>query len=447
MNCQQCQERLVAYAEDLLDSPSREALRGHLESCPSCRALADDHARLRDRLIDSSRQFSSEALDDEVMKRIFREQTLELRRNAMRPRFRRYGKIGFGLAAAAAIVLVAFVGFGSLTTRRVSAAEVFSRAINAMQSLEGVYIKLSVRNLPYDNFELIGLDYDFIPIEMWKQFGDAPRWRVEKEGRISVMDGQQTLNLIKPNKAFKQGPMNSFDAWLGRLMDVDAVLEQELERAENQGWPCSVQELDGQLVVTIEAPAQGADYANDYLLNTSIYDAATRRVYRFGADSELLESLQVFVHPDGDKEEPAADVLVFEVVQIEYDPLMDDNQLFTLELPQDVIWYEQPQVLPDNPKYEEMSPQQVALAFFRACSEENWDEVLKFYPSSEIDSRMKGYLAGLEIVSIGTPFQSGSYPGWFVPYEIKLKIGETKNHNLALRCDNPAGRFVVDGGI
>ena len=59
----------------------------------------------------------------------------------------------------------------------------------------------------------------------------------------------------------------------------------------------------------------------------------------------------------------------------------------------------------------------------------------------------KDYLGGLEVISIGEPFQSMGYPGWFVPYEIKLQSGEIKKHNLAIRNDNPAHRFELDGGI
>jgi hypothetical protein len=60
---------------------------------------------------------------------------------------------------------------------------------------------------------------------------------------------------------------------------------------------------------------------------------------------------------------------------------------------------------------------------------------------------MKDYLGGLEIISIGEPFQSATYRGWFVPYEIKLRSGQVKKHNLALRNDNRAHRFQLDGGI
>ncbi len=60
---------------------------------------------------------------------------------------------------------------------------------------------------------------------------------------------------------------------------------------------------------------------------------------------------------------------------------------------------------------------------------------------------MKNYLGGIEIISIGEPFKSGNYGGWFIPYEIKLKSGYIKKHNLAIRNDNRAKRWQVDGGI
>ena len=66
---------------------------------------------------------------------------------------------------------------------------------------------------------------------------------------------------------------------------------------------------------------------------------------------------------------------------------------------------------------------------------------------SPVNQRLKDYLGGLEIVSLGKPFTSQAYPGQFVPYEIKLKDGTVKKHNLAVRKDNPAGRWQVDGGI
>jgi hypothetical protein len=61
---------------------------------------------------------------------------------------------------------------------------------------------------------------------------------------------------------------------------------------------------------------------------------------------------------------------------------------------------------------------------------------------------LKEYLGGVQIISLGNSFASPAYAGRFVPYEIQLR-SETavRKHNLALRKDNAAGRWQVDGGI
>jgi hypothetical protein len=98
-----------------------------------------------------------------------------------------------------------------------------------------------------------------------------------------------------------------------------------------------------------------------------------------------------------------------------------------------------------------MTPQEAAKAFFEACAKEDWAEAQKFWGGLPVDDRIKTYLGGLAIVSLGEPFQSKGYAspdkGWFVPYEIKLKDGSVKKFNLAVRKDNPANRYIVDGGI
>jgi beta-lactamase regulating signal transducer with metallopeptidase domain/protocatechuate 3,4-dioxygenase beta subunit len=97
----------------------------------------------------------------------------------------------------------------------------------------------------------------------------------------------------------------------------------------------------------------------------------------------------------------------------------------------------------ENEKYQRMSPQEVAQRFFQACAERNWDEACKFHSVSQ---GIKDWLGGLKIISIGTPVHRNTYDGWLVPYRIKLKSGEVRKRNLAVR-PGPYGRFVVDGGL
>jgi hypothetical protein len=103
------------------------------------------------------------------------------------------------------------------------------------------------------------------------------------------------------------------------------------------------------------------------------------------------------------------------------------------------------QILPDNKKYEQMTPKQAAEAFFKACAGKDWGEMAKFWPESptgEKFDRMKEYLGGLELISLGEPYQKSPYPGWYVPYEIKLPPTEI---NVRVSNANSAKRYVIYG--
>jgi hypothetical protein len=179
---------------------------------------------------------------------------------------------------------------------------------------------------------------------------------------------------------------------------------------------------------------------NDYLKNKFLDTSDTRRVYRFDTETELLEGVQVYVARS------SGEVLVFELQEIEYNQPMA-AAVFQLDLPQDVTWYQEPQKLPDNNKYASMSAEQAARAFFGACGRSDWTEVAKFFQFMPINGEIKDYIAGMTIVSLGNSFTSKGYPGRFVPYEIKLKNGDVKKHNLALKKDTKTDRWFIDGGF
>lgn len=369
---------------------------------------------------------------------------------------RRYSKVGLGVVAAAVIAAVLFIPWGSTHSGQATAAEVIAQAVSAMSDLRAVNIRLNARTHARENFEFIDLDANFVSHEMWKEFGDTPRWRVEKPGRVVVMDGTSGTLLVGDPEvdpagctACKGAPDVGYVGWLLGLLDVDEVLDSELRLARSMGWEMELTHetnaaATDKLVVTIQATAQG-DFTNDWCKNSSIWESDNTRIYRFDARTNLLEDLEVWVH------EGETSVLVLDIEQIVYDQALDPD-LFTLKVPTGVIWSIEPPVLPDNDKYARMTPREAAEAFFQALSDEDWDEVLKFWPKSEVNERMRQYCPGLEIIEIGEPFKSGSYPGWYVPYRIKLSSAPAGappvfEHNLAVRNDNAAGRYVVDGGI
>jgi len=177
----------------------------------------------------------------------------------------------------------------------------------------------------------------------------------------------------------------------------------------------------------------------DYLRNKFIQNAERTYFFYFNPETKILEGIQMVVHTDD------GDILVFEITDIVYNPEIADDH-FNPVIPEDAIFSKEPEILPDNEKYANMTPKEAAQAIFAACAAENWDEVSKFEAQSHVSNGMKQAWRGLEIILIGDPFQSEGYGGWYVPYEIKVKSGRVIKHNLALINDNSAKRWVIDGG-
>jgi outer membrane lipoprotein-sorting protein len=445
MNCRECQELLVARDEGLLEPGRRDELVEHLSGCPACREAGDAAGQLRRRLERRGQVCRQAGADQIVMDRIMREQSIQLRRLAMQKRIRFASMV----AAVAATVTVAFALSGLFRQKEATAAEVLAQAVSAASELQAVHLKGRMRTPPQDNFEAIDLETDFVPIELWKTFLPTVQWRLEKPGRIVVMNGRETLLWIKTSNEAAKGPPSvpgesGVAPSLRPLMNVESLLESELKQAtEGMTDLAMTHEKAGagaeKLVVTVKTKAQG-DLTNDWLRNKDLYSSDTRRVYTFDAASKRLEGVKVYVQTKD------ADVLVLEISEVEYNPSLDPA-IFSLDLPKDVTWLGQPQVLSDNDKYQKMTPEEVARAFFEACGKGDWDEAAKLDASATISKVLKEYLIGCQVVSIGKSFKSGLYPGVFVPYEIKLKDGHTKKMNLAVRNDNDAKRYVVDGGI
>jgi len=103
--------------------------------------------------------------------------------------------------------------------------------------------------------------------------------------------------------------------------------------------------------------------------------------------------------------------------------------------------------LAEQAKYRQMSHKQATQAFLQACADRDWDKFLEFWPFSGIDQRVKDYLGGLEVISLGEPVRSSNPDHRFVPYKIKLASGQIIEHRFSLVKDKNTGRFYIDGGI
>jgi len=106
-----------------------------------------------------------------------------------------------------------------------------------------------------------------------------------------------------------------------------------------------------------------------------------------------------------------------------------------------------PKVLTDEEKDELLRAKEVVRKLFQACNDEDWDEFSTLWPGLKPNKMQKTILGGLEIIHIGEPFKKDDSATWYVPYQIKLKLGEVKKRNLRVRYDETTKRFVACGGL
>jgi outer membrane lipoprotein-sorting protein len=446
MNCTECRDNLVARIEGLLDDTESLQCQAHLESCADCRAEYAAFANLHQQLVARGHAAADVSIVDPVMRRVLAIHA-EPEKDTIMSILRRH-RWGFGLgatAAAAAVILIALVSPSKI---QAAAVVVMTKGAEAAANLTSIHLRGQVRTPPAENFGYPDPASDFVSIEIWKQFEPDLKWRIEKPGRVAVMDGQSTVLYIKPTNVGMKLPQpfpSAFDTgWLQKIANLSNTISNELNNATAKGWKLNLaveQGADGRTksVVTVQAKSDLPD--NDYLKNQQFDYADTRRVYRFDAQSGLLEAVQIYLTRN------SGDVLIFEVDQIDYNQAIDPA-VFHLDLPSNVNWYQEPQKLTDNDKYAAMTAQQATRVLFEACGRQDWTEAAKFFPMP-LPDMLKQFLGGCQIVSLGDPFTSqGAGPtDQFVPYEIKLKDGSLHKLNLHLRKDPPTGRWFFEGGI
>jgi hypothetical protein len=422
MTCRETQKRLV----DLFDCepPANLAeIQAHLAACGRC---AREYAAIQAAASLIQPQFRVQSSPD------FKERVMnELMQVKLSPNPWRWVLRLAVAGAAIALVILLFAQSGQSP-----ALNLMAQSAQAMSDLQSVHITARMRTAPNDNFEFIDPHADWVPLEIWKQFGDPPKWRVEKPGRVAVMDGASSQMLIRPNTVVQGGTNPGFLEWVGALLDTGKIMDNELASARAQLSSARLAEQNGHYVLAVQRVAQG-DFRNDWLLNKAVSSSNHTRVYRFDVASKRLEGMQLALNTK------AGDVPVFEIIRIAYNESFDPK-LFTIDLPQNVVRALPAEQMPATRALPQ-SPKDAAAMFFDALARQDADELLTVYPASAAPSWLKS-ITSLNVVSLGEPFQSGKYAGWFVPYEITIN-GEPKKHNLAVRNDNPAHRWVFDGGF
>jgi predicted anti-sigma-YlaC factor YlaD len=79
MNCQESQDLLAEYAEELLEASQRQPVDDHLGDCAECRAEQQQLLALQNRLLANARTMDQIDLQDRIFNQILREQHSRLK--------------------------------------------------------------------------------------------------------------------------------------------------------------------------------------------------------------------------------------------------------------------------------------------------------------------------------------------------------------------------------
>ncbi len=393
MTCRTARHQLI----DLFDTGDHAELREHLAACGTCAAEFEETLNALSQLEIKDRVSASPGFKQRTLGRLAAELRSEPKGRAFPRRL---------VMAAALLTLLFVLPYLGTLGRNHAATNLLAQSVQALNGIHSVHIVARMRTSPGDNFEYIGTQYDFQPVEMWKEFGAAPRWRVENPGRVAVMDGRQSILFIKPDRVVHAGQNNGFVEWLRPLLDPQEVLSAELRAAQKGESLASVRRDGPRITLTAARQAQGG-FASDWTRNTSVAESDHTRVYQFDAATGRLTGLQVILH-DGGK-----DTVVFEINEIRYnEPFAPE--LFTVALPDNVIPAVPPESMPVNQALP-ATARDAAVTFLEGMAQRDWDRVLTVYGAAAVPESLQRFGGGLQIFRSGSLSSRACIPGGSCP--------------------------------
>lgn len=330
---------------------------------------------------------------------------------------------------AAAVMGVLFIPFG------MSAKEVLSVALDALRGDTSVEMTVEVRTSPAENFSYIDIGDDFVPHRIIStHFDSVSSWSIDKGGRAAVGIGSQIYCWLKDLKLGWTGytsPHSVFEG-LEIFISPGTILEAELRQCEAEnGAEYTVEKKDGEIHLTVKAEPQG-DFANPYLLDSSIKDSKNIRHYVLDAATKLLKSASVSIISDG------REIEVLRVSGIKY-----GNGATVAPPPADVSFVD---VASPSGAFAGLGPEDAAKKILGAF--EKWDTsvIYKVIDPELAERSYRDIYEGAVLLKVGEAFRSGEFPGAFVPYVLRIRDGHVKEWNVALRRSADGG-WEVDGGI
>src|ERR1019366_8150716 len=203
-----------------------ELVRVHLADCPACRVHFEEQQRVFGMVRQTTRVAASHQFGAKTMNAIRSAAALGTTTTGSFWNIRGWRRWTVAACAAALLFfLLPFVPLHFGGGNSTPAFSVLAQSIEAMSDVQTIHMTGRMRTVPGDNFELIGADYGFVPLEIWRPYNPS-RWRVEKTGRTVFMDGQSAVMYIaKLNAYMKASPQAGFVEWLRPLLNPESILQ------------------------------------------------------------------------------------------------------------------------------------------------------------------------------------------------------------------------------
>ena len=377
-----------------------------------------------------------------------RERILQAAEQAAAQSKRKKSRMGYWLGAissAAAVIVVAITL--TLNSPVYAARKYFSGAIMAASDIKSMVMKLSVRTKPDEPIDYLNPSLNFIPATVKVIYGEPMLWSMEKkDGRNVLCNGDGYLYEWIGGKdgriGWKKSANSVVDSDLAAFLDPRLLLEAERRTAErNKGTKYQVIDNGELVVVTAMTTAQGDFSESEYSLNTSLAEASTVRVYSFAKSSGELVQMRIDIVVD---DKP---ITVIESESISYNEPLTAEALSDKDLSQIDFQSMDIAVAASSPLVG-ITADEAAKIILKAMNE--WDmEILNtaMAPYKSLIDKLEPMYKGLEVKSIEKAVKSGLYPGRFVKCKVVLPNGKKETLTLALRNDNKAKVWLVDGGL
>ena len=364
----------------------------------------------------------------------------------------RKSRLNYWLGAAtsmAAVVAIAITFM--LNTPAYAARRYFTNAILAATQVKTMIFKGKVRTKADEPIDYINPECDFVPATIKVIYDEPMLWSIEKEnGRTIFYKGadQRGNNVYQLIQGFDSGWYASHAGYVGDelevFLDPRLLLDAEKKAAAWQrGSRYEIVDNGSSVEVKVTTMAQGNYAESDYMLNTSLAEANTVRMYTFDKASGRLTKLRIDMIISSELQKT-----VLESENIAYDEFLTADNLVDSDYSNITFQSLNYQQTGSSP-LAGIPANKAAKIILSAMS--SWDTTILdtalYFYNGDVRDVVKHKYEGLQIVKMEKATKSGLYPGRFVKCTVILADGTEETLNIALRNDNSAKVWLLDGGI